>query len=100
MAALALIFSDETRIDMRFVCPRDVKKMQDLGAKGSISILWPAKHECEELKEGVWLEPVPAKESEGIGLQSIAMWPGRSSWKEGGRNRDFSILAGRMLVNV
>ena len=22
-----LIFSDETRIDMRFVCPRDVKKM-------------------------------------------------------------------------
>ena len=22
-----LIFSDQTRIDMRFVCPRDVKKM-------------------------------------------------------------------------
>ena len=34
------------------------------------------------------------------GLKSIAMWPGRSSWQKAGRKRDYSILAGRMLVNV
>ena len=28
------------------------------------------------------------------------MWPERSSWKEGGRKRDFSILAGRMHFSV
>ena len=64
---------------------------------------WAAKHEYEELKEGAWLEPGLAllrKKVKEIGLKSIAMWPGRSSWKEVGRKRDYSILAGRMLVNV
>ena len=33
-------------------------------------------------------------------MRSIAMWPGRSSWKDVERKRDYSILAGRMLVDV
>ena len=46
---------------------------------------WAEKHELEELKEGAWIEPALA-----------FMWPGRSSWKEVGRKRDCSTLAGRM----
>ena len=42
-----------------------------------------------------------AKESEGgFGPKSIAMLPDRFSWKEDGRKRDFSILAGRMEANA
>ena len=55
-----LIFSDETRIDMRFVCPKDVKQTLVQTAR---SVYWKklaAKHEHEELKEGVWLEPARA----------------------------------------
>ena len=42
---------------MRFVCPKDVKKMLVQRAR---SVYWKkcvAKHEYEELKEGAWLEP-------------------------------------------
>ena len=45
---------------MRFVCPRDVKQMLVQRAR---SVNWKkraAKHEHEELKEGVWLEPALA----------------------------------------
>ena len=52
---------------------------------------WAAKHEYEELQERVWIEPLRKKVRE-----SIALWPARSSCKEDGRKRDFSILAGRM----
>ena len=50
-----LILDDETRIDMRFVSPRDVKKMLVQRAR---SVYW--KHEYKELKKGVWIEPAPA----------------------------------------
>ena len=36
----------------------------------------------------------------GFGLRGIVMWPERSSWKEVGRKRGYSILAGRISVNV
>ena len=55
-----VIFSNETRIDMRFVCPRDVKKMLVQTARSVYWKKWAAKHEHEELKEGVWLEPALA----------------------------------------
>ena len=32
-----LMFSDEVKIDMRFVCPKDVQK--DAGAEGPFSVL-------------------------------------------------------------
>ena len=56
-----LTFINETRIDMRFVCPKDVEK--DAGAEGARSVYWKKwaeKHEHEELKEEVWLEPALA----------------------------------------
>ena len=53
---------------MRYVCPKDVKKMLVQQAR---SVYWKklaAKLENEELKEGIWLEPAPAlspQENEG-----------------------------------
>ena len=42
---------------MRYICPKDVKKMLLQRAR---TVYWKklaAKHEYEELKEGIWLEP-------------------------------------------
>ena len=39
--------------DMRVVCPQDVKKMLLKQARMVYGKNWAAKHECEELKEGV-----------------------------------------------
>ena len=41
---------------MRFVCPKDVKKMLVQRARSVYWKKWAAKHECERLKEGAWLE--------------------------------------------
>ena len=53
-----LVLSDEEKIDMRYVCPKDVKKMLVQRARSVYWKKWAAKHEYEELKEGAWLEPV------------------------------------------
>ena len=50
----------EARIDMRYVCPKDVKKMLVQQARSFYWTKWAAKHEYEELKEGIWLEPALA----------------------------------------
>ena len=42
---------------MRFVCPKDVKKMLVQRARSVYWKKWAAKHEYEELKEGAWLDP-------------------------------------------
>ena len=52
-----LVFSSEITIDMRFVCPKDVRKMLVQRARSVSWKKWAAKHEYEELKEGAWLEP-------------------------------------------
>ena len=52
-----LIFEGDRSIDMRYVCPKDVKKMLLQQARKVYWKKWAAKHECEELKEGIWLEP-------------------------------------------
>ena len=53
-----LMFSDEIKIDMRFVCPKDVKKMLVQKAR---SVNWKKvgskARGMKSLKEGVWLEP-------------------------------------------
>ena len=41
---------------MRYVCPKDVKKMLLQQARTVYWKKWAAKHEYEELKEGIWLE--------------------------------------------
>ena len=55
-----LIFEGEVRIDMRFVCPKDVKKMLVQQARIVCWKKWAAKHEYAELEEGSWLEPALA----------------------------------------
>ena len=51
-----LIFEGEVRVDMRYVCPEDVKKMFVQQARSVYWKKWAAKREYEELKEGIWLE--------------------------------------------
>ena len=52
-----LLFEVQVAVDMRLVCPQDVKKMLLKLARMACWKKWAAKHECGELKEGVWLEP-------------------------------------------
>ena len=52
-----LIFGNDTKIDMRYVHPKDVKKMLVQTTRSVYWKKWSARHEYEELKEGVWLEP-------------------------------------------
>ena len=51
-----LIFEGDIRVDMKHVCPKDVKKMLLQGTRTVYWKKWAAKHEKEELKEGIWLE--------------------------------------------
>ena len=51
-----LIFEGDRSIDMRYVCPKVVKKMLLQQARKVCWKKWAAKHEYEELKEGIWLE--------------------------------------------
>ena len=85
-----LVFSDEIKIDMTYVCPKDVKNMLVQRARSVYWKKWVAKHEYEELKEGAWLELglVLVRKRKETGLKSIDMWSGRSSWKVVGRKKD------------
>ena len=55
-----VIFEGDRKMDMRYVCPKDVKKMLLQQAGIVYWKKWAAKRECEELKESVWLEPALA----------------------------------------
>ena len=55
-----LIFEEQMKVDMRVVCPQDVQMMLLKQARMIYWKRWAAKHECEELEEGVWLEPIQA----------------------------------------
>ena len=57
-----LAFEEQTEVDMRTVCPKDAKKMLLKRARQGYWKRWVAKHEYDELKEGVWLEPRPCRE--------------------------------------
>ena len=70
-----LAFSDETRIDMRYVCPSDVKKMLIQRARSVYWKKWAAKHQHEELKEGAWLEPALQLQQEVITLRQPKTGP-------------------------
>ena len=56
-----LMFGNDIKIDTRFVCPKDVKKMLVHTARSVYWKKWAAKHEYEELKEGAWMEPLLRK---------------------------------------
>ena len=55
-----LIFEGDRSIDMRYVCPKDERSKLLQQAKTACWKKWVAKHEYEELKEGIWLEPALA----------------------------------------
>ena len=50
-------FEVQVRVDMRSVCPKDVKSMCLGQARSNYRRKCATKHENEELKEGIWLEP-------------------------------------------
>ena len=56
----SLIFEGQVKVDMRYVCPTNVKKMLLKQARSTYRKKWAAKHEYEESKEGIWLEPALA----------------------------------------
>ena len=55
-----LILEGDKRVDMRYVCAKDVKKMLLQQVRTVFLKELAAKHEYEELKEGIWLEPAVA----------------------------------------
>ena len=55
-----LLFEGQVAVDMRVVSPRDVKEMLLKQVRRVNWKKWTSKHVCEELKEGVWLEPALA----------------------------------------
>ena len=55
-----LIFEGDRNVDMRFACPKDVKKMLLQQATTVNWKKWAAKHGYEESKEGIWREPALA----------------------------------------
>ena len=52
-----LMFGNDIKIDMRFVCPKVVKKMLVHTDRSVYCKKLVAKHEYQELKEEAWLEP-------------------------------------------
>ena len=56
-----LTFEGQVQVDMRYVCPQDVKKMLMKQARSTYWRKWCSEaHEYEELKESIWLEPALA----------------------------------------
>ena len=47
------LFEAQVAVDMRVVCPQDVKHMLLKQAKMVYWKRWAVKQECEELKEGI-----------------------------------------------
>ena len=69
------------RVDMRYVCPKDVKKMLVQQARSAYWKKRAAKHGYEKLKEGIWLGSgyVANEKRRKSGLRSIGMLRG-SYW--------------------
>ena len=99
-----VVFSSEIKIDKRYVCPKDIKKMLVQRARSVYWKKWAAKHEYEELKDGAWLEP-------GLALvrnKEKGYWTekhrnvARKIFSEGGwtQKKNYSILSGRTTVSV
>ena len=53
--AVVAHFAEQVAVGMRMVWPQDVAKMPFKQARMVYWKEWAAKHECEELQEGVWL---------------------------------------------
>ena len=72
-----LMVEGERNIDMRCVCSKNVRKVLLQQARTVNLKKWAAKHEYEDLKEGIWLEPALAllRKKTKDGLKSIETLP-------------------------
>ena len=88
---------------MRYVCPKDVKKMLVQQARSVYWKMWAAKHEYEKLKEGIWLERALAllrkKTNEEWTEKTAKRCQKKCFWKAGCR-RNSLTLVGLMKLNV
>ena len=98
-----MILEGQVKVDMRHDCPKDVKKMLLKQARSTYCKKWAAKHEYEELKEGVWLEPALAL----LRRRTKEEWTDKhcnvASKLEGGWvacRRNISTLVGQMKESV
>ena len=82
-----LLFEGQVAVDMRVVCPQDAKKMLLKRARMVYWNKWAAKHECEELKEGVWLEPTKAV----LQRQTHGAWQAPKCDEEAGLEGDWML---------
>ena len=83
----------QVRVDMRHVCPKDVNTMLMKQARLTHWRKWAAKHEYEELKEGIWLEPA-------LAMLRRRTKEGSWFWEEAGCRKDSSTLVGQMTANT
>ena len=98
-----LIFEGDRRIDVRCVCPKDVKKLLLLQARTVCWKKWAAEHEYEELKGSIWLEPPLAllrKKTKEDWTEKHRNVAKKGFWKEVGCRRNSSTLVCQMNVNI
>ena len=84
-----MVFSDETKNDMRYVCPRDAEKMLVQRARSVNWKKWAAEHQQEKLKEGAWIDPAPVllrKKAKGVWTEKHRI-VARKIFLEGGRTQ-------------
>ena len=88
---------------MRYVCRKDVKNMLLRQARSTYWRKWAAKHENEDLKEGIWLESALAllRKKTKEGWTDKHRHTAKKLVLEGGWFRkDSSILVGQMKVSA
>ena len=79
-----LWFERQVAADMIVVCTQDEKKMLLKQARMVDWKKWAAKHECEELTEGVWLELI----------QGLLRRKMNESWTDNHRNVTRKLVVG------
>ena len=97
------ILDGEARINMRCVCPTDVMKVLLQQARTVYWKKWAAKHEYEELKEGISLELALAlmrKKTKEDWTEKHRNVATKLVWKEAVCRNDSSTKVGRMKVSA
>ena len=75
---------------MRYVYSKDVNKILLEQSRSAHWEEWAAKHEYEELQEGIWHEPVLA----------LLRKKTKKDWTDAGCRKDSSTLVGQMKVSA
>ena len=70
----ALLFEEGVIVDMNVVRPQDVKTTLRSPAKAVAGKRWATKHECAELEDGVWVEPLKALPKGSWEARCLCSW--------------------------